>query len=587
MILKHKSSNFWRSAFGILLVTLLALVGLTDAKPVALPQPGSNSDALTTTEATAGNASDRFVEKDSPAIIRGRVVDEDGNPVAGALVRPGHIYSLREQPASVKTDTRGVFQFELESKQVNPWLRFYAVTDDQTLLGDGRIKFEEGVAAVPEMTITIKPARVITGTVVDQDGQPVEGATVTGVDQITYPNLVTTDAEGKFRFAYPKGLRPLQEVCAYKEGVGFDYLCTEEIDIYRGVTSPEKISDGPFSLTLSRIKPVEIKVVNEDDVPLPDVTVGAWLIRKEGEKDSFNTSGAPIFFDSRTNTDGIATLQCLPEWAINRTRYTAHGPEEGVLRVDGTRVYYGDDDKRMEEFENRQMSLSNVMRQVQSFTKDESYRIIPTFVLPKQARVKGTVKLPDGTPVPWACITRAAHAKCGHGIRFTDVNGEFELRENANETFDLAVDTCKLGATPGVFAFDVGDGSTEKTLDFVLEKGIRLYGTVYDLDGKPADKEYSVFIHENDPNPEPCDPNSEDCPDGGCAVGIVIRQTSNYGEKVLDGKYEYLLPAVPRTYSIHASLYGAEGHTSHEFALLGNEEEYELDLYLKADEASD
>ena len=137
-----------------------------------------------------------------------------------------------------------------------------------------------------------------------------------------------------------------------------------------------------------------------------------------------------------------------------------------------------------------------------------------------------------------------------------------------------------LGATPGVFAFDVGDGSTEKRLDFVLEKGIRIYGTVYDLDGKPASLEYQIFIRENDPNPEPCDPDSEDCPDGGCPVGVVIRQTSNYGLDVLDGKYEYLFPAVPRSYRISAHLYGAEGHTSHEFALLGDEEEYELDLYL-------
>jgi hypothetical protein len=560
MILKHTKTNFWKVAFGLLLVMLPALY--------VNFQLGANTNI-----------------NDANAVIRGRVIDEDGNPVAGALVRPGHIYSLREQPAISKTDADGRFQFEMESKHVNPWLGFYAVTEDQTLLADTRIKFEEGVAAIPELTITLKPGRVITGTVVDQNGQPVEGATVAGVNQITYPNLVTTDVEGKFRFAYPTGLSPLQEVYAFKEGIGFDYLCTEEIDIYQGNTPPEKISDGPFTLTLSPFKPVEIKVVNENNEPLPGVKVAPWLINKQEEKDCLNTSGAPDFFDCwTTNADGIATLECLPEWAIERTRYTAYGPMEGVVHNDNTRAFYGNDDKRMEEFDNRQLTLTNVMQQFQNLTKDKKYKFIPTFVLPLRARVTGTVKLPDGTPVPWTRITRKNHAACGHGIRYTDANGVFELFENANEKLDLAVDGSRFGATPGVFAFDVGDGTTEKRLDFVLEKGIRLHGTIYGLDGKPADKEYQVFIHENDPNPEPCDPDSENCPDGGCPVGVVIRQTSNYGADVLDGKYEYILPAVTRSYRISADLYGAEGRDSHEFALLGDEEDYELDLHLKLED---
>ncbi|MCL2622308.1 MAG: hypothetical protein FWD31_01475, partial [Planctomycetaceae bacterium] len=60
-------------------------------------------------------------------------------------------------------------------------------------------------------------------------------------------------------------------------------------------------------------------------------------------------------------------------------------------------------------------------------------------------------------------------------------------------------------------------------------------------------------------------------------------QTSNYGSDVFDGQYEYLLPAVPRSYRIRARCYGAEGYTSHEFALLGDEAEYKLDLYLKVE----
>jgi len=560
MSLKHKKTHVFGVMFCLLAVMLLVALVSDWGGPVGA------------------------AETPTLAVIRGQVVDEDGKPVAGALVHPGYIYMLGEQSVIAKTDESGTFQFELESKYLNPWLSFHAVTEDQTLLASAQIKFEEGVATIPEVTITLKPGRVITGTVVDEDGKPVEGATVAGVDQTTYPNLTTTDTEGNFRFAYPKESRSLQQVYAFKEGIGFNYLCTEEIDHYRGITPPEKISDGPFTLKLSPFKPVEIRVVNEDREPLPGATVGPWLIGKKGEKDSFNTSRAPNFFTNNTNAEGVATLQCLPEWAIDRTRYTAYGPSEGILQDDGTRVYYGDDNKSMDEFENRQFTPSNIRQQMQNFAKNENYQFIPTFVLPKQARVKGTVKLPDGTPVPWARITRASHATCGHGIRHTDANGEFELRENVHQKLDLAVDESKFGATPGVFAFDVGDGTSEKRLNFVLEKGIRLHGTVYGLGGKPADKEYWICINENDPNPEPCDPDSDECPTGGCPVGVVIRRTGNYGESVLDGKYEYLLPTVKRSYSIRASLYGADGYTSHEFTLNGDEEEHELNLHLKVAE---
>jgi len=356
----------------------------------------------------------------------------------------------------------------------------------------------------------------------------------------------------------------LQLVYAFKEGVGFDYHCTEE---GRGMTPPEIISDGPFQLKLSPIKAMDIKVVNENGEPIPLAKVRAWLIGKAGEKSSFNTVDAPDFFVSLTNEEGIATLQCLPEWTIERTSYSALGPQDGVVMPNSENKSY---------FGHKSLDWNKLLEKTE----------IPTFVLPKLARAKGTVKLADGTPVAWATITRSDHAVCGHGIRFTDANGEFELLENANVKLDLAVDESKFGATPGIFAFDMGDGTSEKTLDFVIEKGIRMHGTVYGLDGKPTDKEFSVLIYEKDPNPEPvlCDPEDEDCETCDTGNAIVIRQTSNYGKDVLDGKYEYILPAVKRDYSISASVYSDEGYASYEFTLTGNEEEYEFDLHLKVEE---
>ncbi len=578
MILNYRTQTRRQVLFGLLLILTMAVTGLTDAKSV--PEASPNNLPETTPETVVATAADEAAvespaapvksSSETPAepttvTLRGRVVDEDGRPVSGASVRY-FWFGYTPHDKTAISDEDGRFAVEIESKHVNPWGWFYAVSEDLTQERNGRLHLQEGSLEIPETTIILRPGRVITGKVVDQEGKPIEGATVAGADQTTRSNPVLTDAEGKFRFSFPMDADTrLQQVYAFKKDVGFDYLCTEETDSSHGITPPEKISDGPFQLTLASLKSVELKVVNEENEPLSHVKVGAWLITKEGERDSFNTARAPAFFDSYTDVKGIATLHCLPEWAVDHTRYTAYGPTEGVLRDDGTRVYYGGDDKRMEEFPEGQE--------------------MPTFVLPKQAQVKGTVKLPDGTPVPWARITRGRYAACGHGIRFTDANGEFELRENANDKFDLAVDDSKFGATPGVFAFDVGDGSVEKTLDFVLEKGVRLHGTVYGLDGKPADKEHQIFIYEMDPNPVVCEHDDKDCETCGSGESFVIRQTGNYGSDVPDGKYEYILPAVKRDYRINASLYGAEGYVSKEFTLTGDEGDYELDLHLtKAEE---
>ena len=65
MILKHKQSNVWRIAFGLLLVTLLALVGLTDAKPVAKVENNEPIRARSVSEGqetAAGNVSDQLTD---------------------------------------------------------------------------------------------------------------------------------------------------------------------------------------------------------------------------------------------------------------------------------------------------------------------------------------------------------------------------------------------------------------------------------------------------------------------------------------------------------------------------------------------
>ena len=493
------------------------------------------------------------------ATISGVVVDGTGAPAAGAMVRS------RSSGESVRAAEDGTFS--LEVKRISQqWADYWAVSADGMAIGTGRLPLEEGNPAVPRMTITLSPGRIITGRVLDESSNPVEGAIVAGCDQVTIPSFGRSDAVGNFRFVYPADC-PIRQVYAVHPELGFDYTCTEEFGSYSGLTPPDKIRNDGFELTLHPMATLKFRLVTRDDTPLvgrlvhriffggdsavtpvADLDFGPWLIRKIGEPGIFNTAYAPNeIFSARSDADGIVVLRCVPKSMYEKTTYSTYSTGGGTANWD--------------ELEHSAGSATD-------------------FPVTPQVTARGSVKLEDGTPVPWTRVSRKNHNGCGHGIRWTDENGEFELVEDAGQLLDLGVDESRFGAAPGVFAFDVGDGSVEKRVDFVLKPGIRLYGRVLRPDGTPGEN-FSVFMGENSPEPSPV-ATSMACPPGGCPTGVVVRQTSDYRVEHSEGRYEYTLPAVPRSYSISVDLDSdPELSFQTEFELRGDEQEYHLDLPLR------
>ena len=506
-------------------------------------------------------------------LLTGTVVDDDGKPVAGADVYfGGHsLTEMLDAKWSQRSDEHGRFALPVPIDRFNNWTTVYASSPEKERLTAARLNLKEGILEIPELTLTLKQARIITGTVTDANGNPVEGAVVGGTWDIPYPSVTLTDKEGCFRFAYPEdGVRTLQQVFAIHKELGMDYIDTEEGRGYRSATPPEKIKDGPFALKLIRWQTYSIRVVDEHQTPMSGIKVFAWLQRKPDAKTSLNIWSLvqPV-----TDRQGITAVPSISE----RMYFVAVPPDEGILMADGNRLFFSQTDK-----------LSS------NFAPSE---VIPTLVLERLANVKGTVKRTDGTPVAWSRITISRHNGCGHGIQWTDAKGEFGIPRKAGELFDIGVES-KLGATPGVFAFNVGDGVVEKRLDFVLEKGIRLHGTVYNPDGTPSEK-YQIFLKEKCPpsllgtiqtalgttirTALGTKPNAETCPPGGCPEGVVIRQTSDYDEPDSGGKYEYLLPAVRRTYDISVSSYTNSDvfFELKDYSVNGDEDTIELDFHLK------
>ena len=517
---------------------------------------------------TLAAASLHAEESAETILLKGTVVDENGTPVAGAEVYfGGHALAEFLDPKWLqRSDEQGRFALPVPVDRLNNWMTVYARSPEKERLALERPKFKEGVSEIPELTLTLKQARIITGTVIDESGTPVEGAIVGGTWDTPYPSVTLTDKEGNFRFAYPEdGLRTLHQVFAFHEELGMDYIVTEEGGGHRKSTSPENIKDGPFALQLIQWQTYPIRIVDEHQMPIPGIQVYAWLQRKP-EKDSLNLWSS---IQSLTDSQGIATVPSISE----RMYFVAYPPDEGVLMPDGSRRFFSRDDKFSSDF--------------------DPSEAVPTLVLERLVNVKGTVKRADGTPVAWSCITISLRNLCGHGLRWTNAKGEFNFDGGKpGELFDIGVES-ELGAAPGVFAFDVGDGSEEKRLDFVLEKGIRLHGTVYLPDDTPAEQ-YQIILYEKCPpsllatlqsvlgtNVDP-----ETCPPGGCPEGVVIRQVSDSGKPDSGGKYEYLLPAIQRKYDISVWSYTNNDvfFELKDYEVHGDEEEIQLDFRMNVRE---
>ena len=141
---------------------------------------------------------------------RGRVVDTDGNPVAGAEVKlkwseqkPSRFASLRRTDATeaVATNEQGAFRIAA----VNTG-KYDVNVSHMEYVSPGALPVEvpEGRGEIDLGEFTLVPGAEILGVVVDPDQEPVEGASIRfrsygwARDQ---ERTATTDADGNFRLA--------------------------------------------------------------------------------------------------------------------------------------------------------------------------------------------------------------------------------------------------------------------------------------------------------------------------------------------------------------------------------------------------
>jgi hypothetical protein len=126
--------------------------------------------------------------------VRGVVVDERGQPVAGAVVAVGEAWDPRADVARVVADASGRFEM--------PVVRGQDLT--LTARGDGRlgrllVGVVDDVRGLQALTVTAQPGRTVGGVVVDDNGAPRPfGRVHFRVRALGLEGEVACDAEGRF-----------------------------------------------------------------------------------------------------------------------------------------------------------------------------------------------------------------------------------------------------------------------------------------------------------------------------------------------------------------------------------------------------
>ncbi len=264
---------------------------------------GESSDNAVDTKATAPDR-----PKDGVWAIEGVVVDEQGNPVAGAVVH------AREQAdaAGVKTGANG--EFTLWAGHGPMYTReLVAEIDGGARMGRVQFTPPRQYTAQGSVRLVLKPARTVMVRVKDSAGGPISGAAVEAFDY-AYQFHATTSPAGVAGLRVPADAR-IPGVIALKSGAGFDYF-----ENYR-TNPPSPEFDFPalpaeITLTLDGARTVKVKVLDPTGRPVPGVEVKPFRPQKAGKIQTIEIARGAT---SRATTDeqGIAKFDWLPKTGSN------------------------------------------------------------------------------------------------------------------------------------------------------------------------------------------------------------------------------------------------------------------------------
>jgi hypothetical protein len=282
-------------ALATILLPVVALLVAPRLLPGAPASPVSSAASFAPPSGEAQGT--RPAGEDRTPEIQGRILDADGNPVAGAAVRlvsPGSPYTpFRE----TRADAAGRFSF---ARVRVPSVRVVADHDPVGIVSSAELRIAE--RQTMEITLVLSAASAVRGTVVDGDDHPNEGATlsVEGVPWIV--RRVTSDAAGAFRLttvpleaaslvAVARGFKAAHVALATR-AEGSELAVRVRLAAARGIAGDVRDSEGnPLKARVVACEgqPAEARTASADDgtFELPASTIGCEAV---AEHDEYGTS---------------------------------------------------------------------------------------------------------------------------------------------------------------------------------------------------------------------------------------------------------------------------------------------------------
>ena len=398
----------------------------------------------------------------SRARIDGHVVDEVGNPVAGAVVTT---VGRRSAPKT-RTAADGSFCLVLDEACA----QFHTITasaDNEARQGIGA--FEDTglphvvLSQVAKMRIVVKPARKMNVRVTDAAKKPVEGAAVGVIDnsrQILVHGQTGTD--GLLTLNFPADAR-LMQVVALKPGVGCDYY-----ENYR--SWPGSILGTPppqVTLTLEGTRPITVAAVDVANKPVSGIDLLPWAFKKKGKiAPVVLTDAAKLkYFIVRTDGAGLATFDWLPPPWLDRIDFRQRDTEENQRDTE----YSLPESPYLEPSAPQQTLVARMQRNIP---------------------ISGTVTHSNGKPAAGILVQAEGQSNNYSGFRIvvrTDADGCYKMLVAPAHSYIVAVADLEWAATSRTDIDLRDDDTPRKGIDFRLDRGTFIHGKVtVGADKKPA-----------------------------------------------------------------------------------------------------
>ena len=467
---------------------------------------------------------------DAPAIpktgiwsIEGRVVDEQGHPVLGAIVHAEE----EADPAGSKTAPDGSFTLWMGPRLYTRLL--LAEADGGARLGLMHFDPPRHLGAKDPVRIVVKPARTVMVRIKDAAGAPVPGAAVEAFDT-GYQFHATTAPGGVVTLRVPADAR-ISGVIGLESGAGFDYF-----ENYR-TNPPTPNFDFPplpaeITLTLDGAQTVRVKVIGPNGQPMPGVVIKPFRPTKPGKiTDIVIARGATT--GATTDAQGIAVFDWLPK-DVGGVTFFVEPP--------------------------RGFHASGYLRYVRGGPTELTTRV------QRGARLTGTIRFPDGRPAPQILVIAGLISRgwLARGAR-TDDEGKYAFDLSPGHPLMIAVHD-ETWAAPSLTSTVLQEGQVQGGLDFTLGKGTLIHGRVTDgSDHRPMAGAIVSLLEEGGPLPKELR-----------TVSASTFQLNRITYTDAQGRYQFRVG--PGRYSLHSSRFDDSGRQTVE---VKNEAEVVRDLVAK------